>query len=56
MNFESQYCKLNLGEIFKITNKFDFFYKYFHWHTSYFINYGFKINNLNNNKKTAIIV
>jgi len=44
------------NNIFKIENKFRFFYEYFKFHTVYIENAGFKINNNPNNINTAVIV
>lgn len=56
LEFEESFCDKNLAEIFKINDKYMFFYQYFKWHTSHITKNGFKIMNSNNNKKTAVIV
>jgi hypothetical protein len=46
----------NISDIFKVTNKFEFFYRYFRWFTNHIIKYGFEIKNSPNNTKTAVII
>jgi hypothetical protein len=47
---------IKLYEIFRIQNKFEFFYEFFRWHTIFVKSLGFYINNNSNNIRTAVIV